>query len=338
MTQITYRATQKAIIIVFVAIVPLLLLALVGLELASAAERQGAAFEVTNADVGLEKVAGAGAVSAGRKLTYTLTISNSGTVGATNVVVSDSLPTGVSTDTWKSSVVGATCDDSGDPIVCSLGDIEAGVTEYITLVVDVDTDTLGEIVNNAEVGSDSTPVNQDSASVTVVASADLSLTKAGTPGNVFPGGRVTYTLSVVNDGPSLAANVVVSDTLPDDVISDTVEVNIGGATCDLSDNPIQCSLGDLDVDETAAITITADVKTSASGSLLNQASVTSDTPDGDQSFNQDEATTTVDSLADLHLTKAGASSVVAGQWLTYTLAMTNLGPSLAPNVRVSASS
>jgi uncharacterized repeat protein (TIGR01451 family) len=47
----------------------------------------------------------------------------------------------------------------------------------------------------------------------VTASADLSITKAGPP-TVTASGSVTYTMTIANNGPSDAAAVSVTDTLP----------------------------------------------------------------------------------------------------------------------------
>ena len=44
------------------------------------------------ADLGIEKAGDPASVIAGERLTYTLTISNNGTISATNVVVTDSVP------------------------------------------------------------------------------------------------------------------------------------------------------------------------------------------------------------------------------------------------------
>ena len=73
----------------------------------------------------------------------------------------------------------------------------------------------------------------------------------------------------------------------------------------------------------------------ASGSLENQALVGSEAEDPDATFNSDSVTTPVTDLADLRLTKTtSAASVAAGRQLTYTLTITNDGPSLATGVRV----
>ena len=65
--------------------------------------------------------------------------------------------------------------------------------------------------------------------LTFVASADLALTKTATPSPVIAGTNLTYDLSVTNNGPSTAKNVVIKDVLPAGVT--IVSVSAPGGTC-----------------------------------------------------------------------------------------------------------
>jgi uncharacterized repeat protein (TIGR01451 family) len=47
-----------------------------------------------------------------------------------------------------------------------------------------------------------------------LATADISVTKSGTPDPVQPGGAITYTITVQNAGPSTAFDVSLSDAIP----------------------------------------------------------------------------------------------------------------------------
>lgn len=67
--------------------------------------------------------------------------------------------------------------------------------------------------------------------------------------------------------------------------------------------------------------------------MSNTASVTGDVPDPNPANNTDTADTTVNSQADLSVTKIGnPDPVIAGETLTYTLTITNNGPSDATGV------
>ena len=74
------------------------------------------------------------AVTAGRLLTYTLTVFNDGPSDATGVTLTDDLPAGVS---YVSDDGG--CDTSGLPqIVCAIGALANGASASVTVVVDTD--------------------------------------------------------------------------------------------------------------------------------------------------------------------------------------------------------
>jgi uncharacterized repeat protein (TIGR01451 family) len=68
--------------------------------------------------------------------------------------------------------------------------------------------------------------------------------------------------------------------------------------------------------------------------LTNTASVSSTTADPDPTDNSDTATTTVTALADLSVVKTGPANVVAGGTVTYTLDVSNAGPSNAAALTV----
>ena len=57
--------------------------------------------------------------------------------------------------------------------------------------------------------------NTAGATTAVTRDADLSVTKSVTPATVAPGGTLTYTITVTNNGPSTATSVVIDDAVPD---------------------------------------------------------------------------------------------------------------------------
>ena len=81
-------------------------------------------------------------------------------------------------------------------------------------------------------------------------SADLAVTKTDEPDPVIAGELLEYTVTVDNNGPSDALNVVAVDVLPDDVsYVDFRDPFAHGVSCSL--NPIDlhtltCALGNID--------------------------------------------------------------------------------------------
>jgi uncharacterized repeat protein (TIGR01451 family) len=99
-------------------------------------------------------------------LTYTIQVQNAGPSDAAGGIVTDTLPTEVS---FVSASAG--CNQS-TPMVCSVGPLSAQSSKEITIVVRVDVETVGTIINSAIVSGDQTdPVpnnNDDDESTTVV--------------------------------------------------------------------------------------------------------------------------------------------------------------------------
>ena len=74
----------------------------------------------------------------------------------------------------------------------------------------------------------------------------------------------------------------------------------------------------------------------AQGSITNSASVSSDAIDTNLANNTAGATTTVNPMADLAVTKSDSPDpVLVGQQLTYTVGIQNNGPSTATSVSLS---
>jgi uncharacterized repeat protein (TIGR01451 family)/CSLREA domain-containing protein len=104
------------------------------------------------ADLEISKADSPDPVTVGDNLTYTITVTNRGPDAATNVVVTDTLPSGV---TFVSASPG--CVHSAGVVTCNLGNIPAGGSVTITIVVTVT--APGTISNTATVTSDTLDPN-----------------------------------------------------------------------------------------------------------------------------------------------------------------------------------
>ncbi len=216
-------------------------------------------------------------------------MANAGPSNATGVVVTDTLPAGVS---FVSTAGGA--EDPGGVPTCSLGTIAAGGSAMYTITVAVDPGTLGVITNTAGVASDAGDPdpgnNSTSEDTTVVAEADLSITKVDSQDPAAAGDPLSYTVTVQNAGPSDATGVTVTDTLPAGVTF----VATTGCGNDPGGVPT-CDLGTIPAGGSAMFTIDVIVDASTpSGTITNTVSVASDATDPDPGDN----TATEDTLVD----------------------------------------
>ncbi|MCP5007237.1 MAG: DUF11 domain-containing protein, partial [Planctomycetes bacterium] len=226
---------------------------------------------------------------------------------------------------------GCTEDATGVP-TCTLGTITAGNAKQYVITVTVDADTTGSVTNNITVTADNTINTGDdtaSATTTINTQADLTLSKVDTPDPVTAGETLTYTIRVTNTGPSDAQNVVVTDSLPTGVTFGTTS----GCTEDATGVPT-CTLGTITAGNAKQYVITVTVDADTTGSVTNNITVTADNTinTGDDTAS---ATTNINTKADLVISKSDdPDPVVAGETLTYTIRITNSGPSDALNVIV----
>lgn len=285
-----------------------------------------------SADLGVVKFAEPEPAAAGQELTFTIVVTNSGPSPADDVQITDLLPAQLlnpeySTDRqnwypWTGTY--------------PAGTLEAGmiVTLYLRGIVDPNA-PAGTISNTVTVSSPTPDPDPDNNSftvdVTLTESADLSVTKTSDPYPAVAGDSLTYTLTVVNGGPSVASDVLITDPLP-----------AGFLNAEYTDDGItyipwtgQYSVPTLAAGDTLTITIRGDVSATQTDSLVNTVLVTSSTSDPDTDNNSYTLITPVTESADLSLVKSGPSTVTAGETITYTLEITNHGPSAATGAEVS---
>ncbi|HEY6166678.1 MAG TPA: MBG domain-containing protein, partial [Verrucomicrobiae bacterium] len=279
------------------------------------------------ADLAVSKSAAASVV-AGSNLTYAITVTNSGPATASNVVVSDVLPAGA---TFVSATGGGT--NSGGtvtwPAIAALAN--GGSTNYTLIVSAPAGGILSNVASVTATTIDSTLTNNTTPPVitSVTPSADVKVVKTGSA-SVVAGQNLSYTIIVTNSGPSTASNVVASDVLPAGATfvsaSDGGTNNAGTVMW-----PAITALANGD-----SISYTLTVSAPASGSLTNTATASSPTSDPNPTNNTSPpVTASVTPAADLQVFKSGATNVIAGQNLTYTITVTNNGPSAAASVVVS---
>jgi uncharacterized repeat protein (TIGR01451 family) len=296
------------------------------------------------ADLSINKSDSPDPVIAGNQLDYTIGLHNNGPSDATNVVVTDTLPSGV---VFLSSSI--PCTGAGLTKTCNIGGLANGATTYFTIQVRIPANFLGaastaNITNTATVAAtESDPItanNTATATTNVIASADVSITKTCKPDSPAAAGSAGFCdLTVTNLGVSDARNVIVVDALtsnsPFQVTSYTppAACTPGTPSAFVTSFTATCSIGTLAAGGTA--TIRVNVTANTGGDINDTANVSSTTPDPVPSNNQATGHVTFFSVADLSITKVGAPNpVVAGTNLTYTLTASNAGPSPATNVVV----
>jgi uncharacterized repeat protein (TIGR01451 family) len=267
-------------------------------------------------------------VFAGQVISYTITVSNSGPSLATQVILTESLSTSLTLLSIEPSQ--GSCID----LVCALGDLSPGSDAQVILTALTPPDLSGEILNNVEayaIEPEANPGNNASSESTrVQLLADIQINAEFTPSQAVAGELLTYTLAVINMGPSDATEVVLVDVLPLDVNLVSIQPDLD---CTGLVGQLTCNLGGFQVGTRLGITLTVLVENDAQAPLINQATITSSTPDANYENNVSSSITQVQRISDLSLSLSDFPDPTRpGGVLTYTLVYTNFGPSDAINV------
>jgi len=300
------------------------------------------------ADLVLTKTDSPDPVTAGNNLTYTITVTNNGPDVASSASWSDTIPAGT-TFVSLSAVAGWSCTTpavgANGTITCNNASMAVGSSVF-TLTVNVAASTTAGTVltNNATVTSAAGEANPGdetgTATTTVAASSDLSLTKTDSPDPVTAGNNLTYQITLTNNGPSNAASASFTDTLP----AGTTFVSLsttGAWSCTTpaigATGTVACTNPSFGVTvDFFTIVVNVDSSVAVGTVLSNTASISSATTDANTGNESDTATTTVATSADLSVTKTDSPDpVTAGNNLTYTITVDNAGPSNAASVSLS---
>jgi uncharacterized repeat protein (TIGR01451 family) len=126
----------------------------------------------------------------------------------------------------------------------------------------------------------------DTASVTLIPEADLSVDKDG-PAMVYVGEDITYELTVANAGPADATGIILVDTLPEGVTFVSAS-----AVCTEAEGVVTCDIGELAAGASVEITIVVTAPAEPA-TLTNSAEVSGEQPDSLVDNNTDSFDTEV---------------------------------------------
>lgn len=298
------------------------------------------------ADLVVTKTRSSSVVVPGRPITYLITAENRGPSAAPSTLISDQVPSALTNVSWTcSGSGGASCGDTGGSgSIATSAQLGAGSSVSITVVGTVDSSFIGVLENSATATpgpgvTDPTPGDASSTnSTTVVPRAALSIEKSHAAANIVPGTGVRYTIVARNQGPSDAPGVVIADNLSTALLGATWAcVGSDGATCDsASGTGSIASNVDLPANSHATFLVDATVNSSATGTLVNTATLSSPLGVTDITSGDDSATDSaaLAPTADVSIVKTHTPPVlVPGRPVSYSLVVTNNGPSAVTGVR-----
>ena len=222
--------------------------------------------------IAIVKTSSATQIVPGAQVPYTFTVTNTGSVPATEVVVTDQLPVGL---TFVSSPDGCTA-DAAQLITCDIGGLAMGAVatrNVVTLAANPFPDTAidpdGMVPNTASVTSPDSncppPVpprpprivgelqgatDDCNSTIPLPVPPTIAITKTSTSTQFAPGGEVTYVITVSNTGLVAARDVVVTDNLPSGL---TFVSSV--PPCTASGQVVTCPMGELAAGASANIDV-----------------------------------------------------------------------------------
>jgi len=290
-----------------------------------------------------------GDVRAGDLLRYSLTVTNPGTVPATNVVITDDVAAGL---TVTSVLDGGS--QSGQALRWSIPSLAVGASLTLRFEARVrgglDDGTVIDNLARGTADAPQTPVQSNVVSVVVRARPVLTVQKTVTDINgapFRPGDVVTWTITVQNTGDGAATDVTVTDVL--DPSADTAILTSGGRVQGGSvifDRSTVAGLSRLDVGQSLTLRFDARIDdVLPNGTVVqNQAQATTPRAAGTVFLSDDPATTasldptrfTITSRARLVVLKRDADdnggALLPGETVTWTVTVENTGDAPADGV------
>ncbi len=220
----------------------------------------------------------------GDSITYTIVVSSSAGLDVSNIRITDTLP---------ADVIGGNLDQTVT--------ITAGESITFTIPATVSaTAPYSQVITNTAYYTQASGGGNASASFNTLAAppANLTITKTVAPTQADPGGTITYTLTFVNNGPSTAENVIITDQIPVTVTGLNV-ISSGVAITRTGGTTFSWQVQNLAQGQGGIITVSGQVNLGLSAGYIftNTATITGSTADTDTLDNTSQAGVTILNVA-----------------------------------------
>jgi uncharacterized repeat protein (TIGR01451 family) len=280
----------------------------------------------------------------GEAVEFVLEVSNVGPSDVEQAQVQVTLPSVMSGISWTCQATGdASCAANGSTTINTLVDLASQSQVVFTINGTIASNAIGDISFNASVTepvgvTDPYPSNNSiNNTYTLAPQADLSVQFLSLITQATPGEDVEYVLEIQNNGPSDVVQAQLQTTLPSELnnVSWTCQAT-GNATCPASSNGLP-SLLDLASQSKLVFTITGTISSSATGTLALDASISppAGTNDPDSSNNSVSHSHSLTPASDIQVRFINAATqATAGSPITYSLEISNLGPSDASAIEL----
>ena len=304
-------------------------------------------------------------MSPGDSITYTITMRNSGSGLATNVVFTDTIPNNTTYVTGSATTTKGNIVSTAPVLVVNTDSLAAYSSETVTISFKVVISSdVTEIINQGHIDSDQTVAHptddpdtaeENDETITRLPSfsgvTDVlkkqSFQDIDDSGTLTNGDLISYTVSIKNSGGGMATNVVFTDSIPENTTYVAGSATTSKGSVETTSPILQVNIGNIAPNESESIIIVFQVRVTASvDQVINQGFVDSDetqpepSDDPDTPEEDDETITRAPSFkgetdvlkSDVFVDTDRNSQISAGDTIAYTITINNSGSGTANNV------
>ena len=279
-------------------------------------------------------------------VTYTIAIPNTGTADSSGATLADPIPTGTTYVAGSTTLNGGAVADVGGAMPFATarqvnspsgaaGQIKIGETATVSFRVTINANPPLIITNVATIDPDGAgPAPAITVPLTnPPVQADLAVAITDNQTTAVAGSPVSYVVTVTNNGPDGVISLDLDATIPATILNPTRIPSAGSYNAATGEwTGLSLAAG-----ASVTLTITGTISPAATGTLTFPITV-SPSPgvqDTNTANNTASDTDTLTYQADLAITKTdGKTSVQPGSAITYTITVTNNGPSRVESLTV----
>jgi uncharacterized repeat protein (TIGR01451 family) len=282
----------------------------------------------------------------GGVITYTISIPNSGTADSGGTTLADPIPIGTTYVPGSTTMNGVNMADVGGSMPFAsartinspggtAGQIKIGETSTISFRVTINANPPPVITNTAAIDPDG---SGPASAITVLVmsqpvQADLAVTITDGQTTAVAGATVSYVVTVTNNGPDGIISLNLSVPLPGSIVNPVLTTSSGS----YNTNSGEWTGLNLTSGGSVTLTITGSISSAATGTLTVPATVSPSQGVQDLNLASNFAadSDTLIYQADLVIENTdGKTSIMPGSAITYTITVTNNGPSRVESLTV----
>ncbi|MFC4334324.1 DUF7927 domain-containing protein [Salininema proteolyticum] len=273
------------------------------------------------------KTATPASATIGDTVTYTVTITNTGTTAYDDATMNDDLTDVLTNATWNDNLTADTGTATySEPTVSWTGDLATGQQATVTYTVTYTGSGDQQLRNTATVpGSNCPPDSTDPDCTTTIPTPGLTITKLSDHDRAQTGDSLTYTLLITNTTDTDYDNATITDNLTEVLDDATYNTDATATTGTVTyTEPTLTWTGDVPAGTTTTITYTVTVKPAGSGDGTLTNTLTGPDDSNCPPDSTDPACTHETPLATYTVRKTSdPATAKPGDTLTYTVTVTN---------------